>query len=177
MATNISGRLVVETRSAKETEALGAAVAAALFPGACVALRGDLGSGKTVFARGVVHGLGVPEAVPVTSPTFVIISEYQGRLAVHHIDAYRLKGVKEIVDLGSRELFFGDEVSLVEWAERIEDALPDERLDVAMESTGPDTRRIEVSARGDAYAKVIAALAARGIGTRDTANAQGSEEE
>ncbi len=128
--------------------------------GACVALYGDLGAGKTVFARGLIHALGVPAGVPVTSPTFVIVSEYEGRGPIHHVDAYRLAGAGDIVDLGSRELFFGDAISIVEWAERVERALPDDRVDVRLAVSGETSRRIEISGRGDAGRAAASALAA-----------------
>jgi tRNA threonylcarbamoyladenosine biosynthesis protein TsaE len=110
-----------------------------------------LGSGKTVFARGLIHGLGVGAETHVTSPTFVIVSEYLGRLPIHHVDAYRLSGPVDIVNLGSRELFFEDAVSVVEWADRIEEALPEDRLEIHLEVTGVDSRRITVSAPGETH--------------------------
>ena len=113
-----------------------------------MALYGELGSGKSVLARGVIHGLGVEETLAVTSPTFIIVNEYTGRLPVHHVDAYRLRGAKDILALGSRELLFDQAVSVVEWADKVEDALPDGRVNVSLEITGPTARRISISASG-----------------------------
>jgi tRNA threonylcarbamoyladenosine biosynthesis protein TsaE len=159
--TSISDRLAIRTFSPEETVEVAKALAAALPAGACVALYGDLGAGKTVFARGLIHGLGVPDEVPVTSPTFVIVSEYEGRVPIHHIDAYRLGGTADIVDLGSRELFFEKAVSIVEWAERIERALPEERVDVALTVAGETERNIEIRPRGRVYAEAVAAAGER----------------
>jgi len=114
-----------------------------------------------VLVRGIARGLGVDEKAAVTSPTFVIVSEYQGRFPLHHIDAYRLHGEKDIVDLGSRELFFEEAVSVVEWADRIMGALPDERLDVQLATTGESERRIAVTPRGKAYGRLTQEL--RGV--------------
>jgi tRNA threonylcarbamoyladenosine biosynthesis protein TsaE len=94
----------------------------------------------------------------VTSPTFVIVTEYEGRLPVHHIDAYRLARPSDIVDLGSRELFFCDAVSIIEWADRIAGALPDERLDVTLTLAGESERRLEIAPRGCLYEKLPAGL-------------------
>ena len=156
--TSTSDRFVVESKSPEETLSVGRRIGEALGAGSCVALYGELGAGKTVFARGLVRGLGVAEEAAVTSPSFVIVSEYKGRLGVHHVDAYRLAGSSDIVDLGSRELFFGDEVSIVEWAERIEAALPEERIDVALSVEGETRRRIEMRARGEGAARVLGEL-------------------
>ena len=156
--TSTSDRLAITTTSPDETAVVAKALGAALPAGACVALYGDLGAGKTVFARGLIHGLGVPDEVPVTSPTFVIVSEYEGRVPIHHIDAYRLTGSADIVDLGSREIFFENAVSIIEWAERIEPALPEERIDVAMAVTGESERSIEIRPRGRAYVERLRRL-------------------
>ena len=157
--TSTSGKLRAVSESPEETIALAGALGAALAPGMCVALYGELGAGKTVFARGLIRGLGVADNIPVTSPTFVIVSEYEGRVPVHHIDAYRLGGSSDIVDLGSRELFFSDAVSIVEWAERIAGALPEERIDVQFSVAGETAREIEIAATGKAAADAVAKLA------------------
>ncbi len=149
--TATSEGVTIDSGGAGETETAARGLAELIRPGTCVALYGQLGSGKTVFARGLIYGLGVGSEVHVTSPTFVIVSEYLGRLPIHHVDAYRLSGPPDIVSLGSRELFFEDAVSVVEWADRIEEALPEDRLDVRLEVTGTDSRRITVSAPGESH--------------------------
>ncbi len=101
------------------TEAFGRRLGGLLFPGAVVALIGPLGAGKTHLVRAVAAGLGVPDPRVVTSPTFVLIQEYAGRLPVYHFDAYRLRGENDFSDLGAHEYFEGEGVCLVEWADRV----------------------------------------------------------
>jgi tRNA threonylcarbamoyladenosine biosynthesis protein TsaE len=157
--TNTSPGLTAVSGSVEDTIKLARALGAVLPAGACVALYGDLGAGKTVFARGLIHGLGVADDVAVTSPTFVIVSEYSGRVPIHHVDAYRLAGAGDIVELGSREMFFSDAVSIVEWPERIEGALADERLDVRLAVAGESVRTIELAATGKTHVEALAKLA------------------
>jgi tRNA threonylcarbamoyladenosine biosynthesis protein TsaE len=122
--------------SAAATERLGRALGAALEPlprgGAVVALLGDLGAGKTVFASGLAHGLGVPEDVAVTSPTFTVARAYRGRVRVDHVDAYHLRGVAELEAAGFEDLGGDGRVLCVEWADRVGEALPADRLEVTI---------------------------------------------
>lgn len=104
----------IRTCSEQETEAVGAALAEKLFPGAVLLLEGELGAGKTVFARGVARGLGVRSHVQ--SPTFTIMNEHRGNLPFYHFDLYRLESGEELFELGMDEYLEGDGVSLVEWA-------------------------------------------------------------
>lgn len=134
--------LEVITRSPAETEALGAAVGRLLPQGAFVALRGELASGKTCFVRGVASVLSA-DAV-VSSPTFTLVNEYPGPVPLHHLDLYRLSCADELADLGVEELFEGDGISLVEWAERAGSLLPAQRIEIHFEHAGGDQRRITV---------------------------------
>lgn len=134
------------TRSPAETEALGAAVGRLLPRGAFVALRGDLASGKTCFVRGVAAVLAGD--AEVSSPTFTLVNEYPGPVPVHHLDLYRLSCVDELADLGVEELFEGDGISLVEWAERAGSLLPAQRLEIHFEHAGGDQRRITLRNHG-----------------------------
>ena len=127
----------------EQTQALAALLAAELVAGDLVCLYGDLGAGKTYFTKGLVAGLG-GDADDVSSPTFVLMQRYQGHLPVYHFDSYRLRGGAEMLDLGSDEIIFGDGVTVIEWADRVADVLPEERFDVKIHSTGPQDRRIEV---------------------------------
>ena len=104
--------------SAAETETAGAAIARRLAPGSVVLLVGPLGAGKTTLAKGIARGLGVTEEV--ISPTYTIVSEYQGRLPLHHVDLYRIEGSDQIDNLGLDDFLWGEGVSLVEWGEKIE---------------------------------------------------------
>ena len=119
-----------------------------LFPGAVVALIGPLGAGKTFLARAIAEGLGVADSRVVTSPTFVLIQEYDGRLPIYHFDAYRLKAVREFADLGVGEYFSGDGVCLVEWADKVAETLPADHLRIELEVLGETRRRATVTAPG-----------------------------
>src|SRR5437867_6574139 len=124
--------LVVDAPDLAATEALGRRLGSALFPGAVVALIGPLGAGKTQLVRAVAEGLGIADSRAVSSPTFVLIQEYDARLPIYHFDAYRLRGPAEFSDLGVHEYFEGRGVCLVEWADRVEVCLPAEQLRVVL---------------------------------------------
>jgi tRNA threonylcarbamoyladenosine biosynthesis protein TsaE len=142
----------VTVRSVEETGALAAVLAAELHPGDILCLSGDLGAGKTTFTRALVDALGSP--APVSSPTFTLIHEYAGgRLPVVHMDAYRLTGAVDTESIGLEEyLARQDSVLVIEWWERIADALPPERLEVLLEETGDEERRITCTGRGERWA-------------------------
>jgi tRNA threonylcarbamoyladenosine biosynthesis protein TsaE len=140
------------------TEALGRRLGALLFPGAVVALVGQLGAGKTHFARAVAEGLGVKNPAAVNSPTFTLIHEYPARLPIYHFDAYRLAGAREFADLGVEEYFHGDGVCLVEWADRVAVTLPPEHLWVTIDVIDESRRRFEVRAVGDRYEALLSQL-------------------
>ncbi len=137
--------MVVETFGAEETFALGRKIGEAAVPGQVYALNGDLGVGKTVFTQGVAKGLGIEGAV--SSPTFTILQIYEeGRLPFYHFDVYRIGCVEEMDEIGYDEYFYGDGICLIEWAELIEDILPDH------------CRKITISkdlCRGMDYRKII----------------------
>ena len=139
------------------TEALGRRLAGLLFPGAVVALIGPLGAGKTHLVRAVAEGLGVADKRVVTSPTFVLIQEYVGRLSVYHFDAYRLRGEADFFDLGVHEYFEGDGVCLVEWADRADGTLPSERLQIRLTVVGETARRALVDGFGQRYEALVRA--------------------
>jgi tRNA threonylcarbamoyladenosine biosynthesis protein TsaE len=147
------------TQSVEETWALGERLGSLLGPGDCVALRGDLGAGKTALAQGIARGLGVAE--PVSSPTFALVHEYAGRVPVHHLDVYRLRGPEELDDLSWDDLLAAGGVLLIEWPERIEAALPRDRLEVALEWVDAERRRVEVRAVGPTATARLAALEAQ----------------
>ncbi|HJV64978.1 MAG TPA: tRNA (adenosine(37)-N6)-threonylcarbamoyltransferase complex ATPase subunit type 1 TsaE [Geomonas sp.] len=132
----------VLTRSGAETVQLGERLGRLLRPGDFVALVGELGAGKTQFAKGVAVGLDVDADTPVTSPTYTILNIYQGRLPLYHFDLYRLEGAEEAEDLGFEEYFSGDGACLVEWAERLGDEVPSQALIVSFAHAGGDERSI-----------------------------------
>jgi tRNA threonylcarbamoyladenosine biosynthesis protein TsaE len=137
------------------TEALGRRLGALLFPGAVVALIGQLGAGKTHFTRAVAVGLDVRNPAAVTSPTFVLIQEYPARLPIYHFDAYRLTTAREFTDLGTDEYFHGDGVCLVEWADRVPEALPTERLEIQIEIGDANRRRFHITPFGERYEELV----------------------
>jgi tRNA threonylcarbamoyladenosine biosynthesis protein TsaE len=142
------------------TMAFGHRLAALLFPGAVVALVGPLGAGKTHLVRAVAEGLEIADSRVVSSPTFVLIQEYEARLPIYHFDAYRLRTEGEFIDLGVYEYFEGKGVCLVEWADRVEAALPEQFLKITIFCTGETTRRMVIEPHGEKYASVLEGLRA-----------------
>lgn len=139
--------------SVEHTRSVGHALGRAAAPGTVLALVGELGAGKTQLAKGVADGLGV--AGVVNSPTFVLMNEHVGRLRLHHIDAYRLDDPEDAVAAGLIEDRNLDGVTVIEWADRLEDWLPADRLDIVLEPTDdPDTRRLRWNAHGDAHGRL-----------------------
>ena len=133
-----------ESNSVAETEAVAASLADKLRGGECIALHGDLGAGKTQFTRGLVRALGGPWK-SVSSPTFILLNVYPGgRLAVYHLDAYRVAGAEDFEAIGFSELLEQGGVVIVEWAERIVELLPPDRIDVHIRPTGESSRYIEI---------------------------------
>ena len=139
--------MIWQSNSEKETFAVAEEIARQASPGDIYLLEGDLGVGKTVFAKGFAHGLGITE--PVTSPTFTIVQEYhEGRLPLYHFDVYRIADVEEMDEIGYEDYFFGDGVCLIEWAELIRDILPEQCVEVTITKEldkGFDFRRIQVT--------------------------------
>ena len=139
MKRNWTGASV--SSSPEQTLLLGSELASLLRPGEVVALYGALGTGKTVFVRGIARGLGLAEE-SVTSPTFSIIQEYGGSPPLFHVDLYRLSGEREAAELGLEEYFDSTGVTVVEWAERAEGMLPALKVSVDFERLGPRRRRL-----------------------------------
>jgi tRNA threonylcarbamoyladenosine biosynthesis protein TsaE len=151
--------VIVRTASAAETRAVGGAIASCLVPGDVVVLGGGLGSGKTTLAQGIAAGLGVAE--PVVSPTFAIVREYSGRVAVAHVDVYRLDHVQELHDLGFEEIVDGSRVVLVEWGDLVAPMLPRDRVVVRLRQSDADDdddgRLVDVNAEGSARSAALTA--------------------
>jgi len=154
----VNGRKGAVTRSTAETLELARAVGELLRPGDVVSLVGDLGAGKTVFARGVARALGVTELV--VSPSFTIVREYDGRVPLVHVDVYRIDAVQELHDLGFEEVVREDAVTLVEWGDRIDGLLPGDRLDVRLAPGASDDERVvEIEGLGHSWRARAAELA------------------
>lgn len=141
---------VIETYSAQETFELGKKIGEGAKAGEVYSLIGDLGVGKTVFTQGVAAGLGITE--PVNSPTFTILQIYEdGRLPFYHLDVYRIGDIEEMEEIGYNEYFYGEGVCLIEWADLIEEILPDEYIKIIIEKNlekGFEYRKITVEERG-----------------------------
>lgn len=138
----------VTTRSGAETVDLGARLGRLLSPGDFIALVGELGAGKTQFAKGIAVGLEVDPGTPVTSPTYTILNIYQGRLPLYHFDLYRLHDPDEVSDLGFDEYFYGAGACVVEWAERLGEEIPPQVLTVSLTHAGAEERTVSFDAVG-----------------------------
>jgi tRNA threonylcarbamoyladenosine biosynthesis protein TsaE len=139
-------RFLLESRSPEDTLEIARVLGGALRPGDVVALYGDLGAGKTLFCKGVGEALGIPPD-RIVSPTFTIVTEHAGAsVPLTHIDVYRLEGPREADEIGMRELLSGDGVCLVEWADKIEELLPTNCIQVRFTFSGDDRRRIAIAA-------------------------------
>ena len=136
----------ITTHSDEETIEVAQNLEAEKFPNMVICLNGDLGSGKTVFTKGFASAMAINE---VTSPTFNIIKEYNGELPLYHMDVYRTNGKTD--GLGIEEYFDKGGVTIIEWAEMIEDILPEERLDITFKITGENNRTMVITPHGDKY--------------------------
>ena len=150
---------LVVARSEQETEALGRALARVLERGTVIALVGNLGAGKTRLTQALAAELGV-ERENVTSPTFVLIQEYDGRLPIYHFDTYRLRDTDEFLELGADELMAGGGVCVIEWADRVADVLPRDVLRIEITILSPTDREFRFSATGTRSRRVVDRLRA-----------------
>lgn len=139
----------VVTTAPEQTQELAARLAAVARAGDVVSIVGDLGAGKTVFAKGFGRGLGV--AGTINSPSFILMAEYEGRLPLFHLDLYRLANAREAVAGGLLDERQATGVTLIEWAERLEEVLPAERLEVRIDGTGDEARTITLRVLGPGY--------------------------
>src|SRR5690625_259340 len=144
------------TKSAIETKEFATRLGTLVSPGDVITLEGDLGAGKTTFTQGLAVGLGVKRNV--TSPTFTIIKEYQGRIPLYHMDVYRLEDAEE--DIGFAEYFYGTGITIIEWAQYIDDFLPKNRLDSYIEVIDQDRRKIICQSSDSHYETLISELKA-----------------
>ena len=125
-----------------QTEDIGARLAQTLTGGEVLALYGGLGAGKTAFTRGLARGLGITRQV--TSPTFTLLHQYRGRLALNHFDVYRLSSAEEAEDIGIDEIMEADGVTVIEWPERVEELLDDRTIVIKIEGSGDESRVLTV---------------------------------
>ena len=132
------------SRSIKETIGIGEGIAKSLKAGDVVALIGNLGSGKTVLTKGIAKGLGVKNVNYVNSPTFVIIKEYIARVPLYHLDVYRLNELATLDAETYEEYFYGDGVTVIEWADKIREILPKKYIEIRLSVIGECERKIEI---------------------------------
>jgi tRNA threonylcarbamoyladenosine biosynthesis protein TsaE len=150
--------LIVDLPDLAATQAFGQRLGQRLWPGAVIALIGELGAGKTQLTRAIAQGLGITDSRAVTSPTFVLVQEYEARLPIYHFDAYRLRTEAEFAELGADEYFESNGVCLVEWADRVPGCLPAEHLRITLSVTGETSRRATIEGKGREYEKKTAEL-------------------
>ncbi len=150
-------RVSVRTTSTSETVALGERLGRVAKPGDLVCLWGDLGAGKTQVAKGFAIGLGI--TATITSPTFILMAEYPGRMPLFHVDLYRLADAADALAGGVIDDRQADGVTVVEWPDRMGDVLPADRLDVRIDGTGDDPRTVAVEATSPAYERYVLAAA------------------
>lgn len=143
----------VTIRNEEELIELAQNIESEKFPNMVICLNGDLGSGKTVFAKAFASAMGIDE---VTSPTFSIIKEYDGELPLYHMDVYRVSN--NVLNLGFEEYFDKGGVTIIEWADMIEEYLPKERLDIKIKVTGENTRLVLLRPYGEEYINICEAV-------------------
>lgn len=147
----------IKLSNLKETESFGLKLGSLLMPGDILCLNGDLGAGKTTMTQSIGKGLGVDDYI--TSPTFTLINEYKGRIWVYHFDVYRLENVEDLYDIGFDEYFYGHGVCIIEWAEKIEKLLPEDRIVIDIKKgKGTDERILYISGQGSRYKEIIKEL-------------------
>lgn len=138
----------ITTFSLDETRSFGQKIGATVTGGTVIALTGDLGSGKTSFVQGLARGLEVPPDYYITSPTYTLINEYPGRYRLFHVDLYRIESPFETEEIGLFDIMGGDGITVIEWADRIEDELPAEHLHLKFKILNDETRKIFINAYG-----------------------------
>jgi tRNA threonylcarbamoyladenosine biosynthesis protein TsaE len=143
LLAKIPGSLTIQLESEEETARLGRAIADVVEPGVVIGLVGPLGAGKTRLVRAIAEALGV-DAGAISSPTFVLIHEYEGRLPVYHFDAYRLESPQAFEDLGVGDYWDGGGICVVEWADRVRGLLPEDCWMITLEPTAPTARSVRI---------------------------------
>ena len=130
------------SNSADSTIKIGKLIGSSLTKGTVIAYKGTLAAGKTTLTKGIAESLEIDEVI--TSPTFTLVSEYEGKLPLYHFDVYRLDTVEDFLNIGSEEMMYGDGVCAIEWSEKIESALPKDAIIIEIEILTPETRKITI---------------------------------
>ncbi len=141
----------IETGEVEQTIELGNLIGSLLKAGDVVALMGQLGAGKTYLTKGIAEGQGVKDRKEVTSPSFVLIKQYMGRIPIYHFDAYRVKSPGEMYDIDCVGFFWGEGISIIEWADKVMECLPDDFIKITIETVGETSRDIHISYQGEKY--------------------------
>src|SRR5262245_3474029 len=142
------------SKNPQDTLELARKIAKQLKKGAIVCLHGDLGAGKTTFVKGMVKALGVEENA-VTSPTFVLMNIYEGKLPLYHFDLYRLENADDIMQIGYEEFLYGEGISVIEWAERLKELYPKEYVKIELRHKSAREREIVLETRGRPYESIL----------------------
>lgn len=143
---------LVNLKNLDDTEKLGNVIGRATEPGDIICLNGDLGAGKTTLTQAIARGLNVPSRSYVTSPSFAIMHEYTGIIPLYHMDFYRLSDSSDVIDLGFEEYFYLDGLTVIEWAERAADILPEERVSIDIKLNNDEIRTVSFSTANEALA-------------------------
>ncbi|MCK5533892.1 tRNA (adenosine(37)-N6)-threonylcarbamoyltransferase complex ATPase subunit type 1 TsaE [bacterium] len=147
---NFKKEFYLQTRKASQTKKIGKYLGGILKGGDVICLVGELGAGKTTFTQGVAKGLKVDEYV--NSPTFRLINEYKGKYPVYHFDLYRIDSILEIEELGYKEYFYSEGITIIEWADKIVDVWPEERIEIYFSGRG-NLRKIKLLVCGESFKK------------------------
>ena len=146
----------IELSTLQRTESLGTVLGKIAEPGDIITLAGTLGAGKTALTQFIGRGLGIDPRIYITSPTFSLLHEYQGRIPLYHMDLYRLGYEEEIESLGFPEYFYGHGLTVIEWPERLGSLMPAERLHVELVISGENSRTAHLDAHGELWQKKVA---------------------
>ncbi|KJJ83949.1 ATP/GTP hydrolase [Candidatus Omnitrophus magneticus] len=147
--------MTVKTFSIDETIRVGERLASLLNKGDIIALIGDLGAGKTIFVKGLAKGLGIIEYNYVNSPTFTIIKEYNARFPLYHFDVYRLDEHSFLDTIDYKKYFYSDGITVIEWADKIKDILPEKYLEIRIENIKENERKIDFLGHGKRYMDLV----------------------
>ena len=146
----------IELSTLQRTESLGTVLGKIAEPGDIITLAGTLGAGKTALAQFIGRGLGIDPSIYITSPTFSLLHEYQGRIPLYHMDLYRLGSEEEIESLGFSEYFYGHGLTVIEWPERLGSLMPVERLHIELVISGETSRTAHLNTHGELWQKKVA---------------------
>ena len=146
----------IELSTLESTEILGTVLGKIAEPGDVITLGGTLGAGKTALAQAIGRGLGIDPRIYITSPTFSLLHEYEGRIPFYHLDLYRIGSEEEIESLGFPEYFYGRGLTVIEWPERLGTLMPAERLHIELVISGADSRTAHLNPHGELWQKKLA---------------------